>query len=536
MKKMRVACCVAVACVVAVVSHVRAQSSLRDLVNELTASADAVREAHGQATAPQRIKEIFALASKSAEDDCNINFCGFFTGMSRHDADALAEYYKLASSDYYFQSDGEKAVWNIHLSLKGLRRVMKGGNTFKELAQAVANRVGDMECRGNILSGESFFERKTIDGVVVRMSDPEGFTLQQENVKSKMPIETIKAKSIRIAAEEVESVRKTLEQTFERGVSFAKGEGVAQDMTEAVKWYRMAAEQGYAPAQNELGSCYYKGHGVAQDMEEAVKWFRMAAEQGYTPAQNELGSCYYRGHGVAQDMEEAVKWFRMAAERGEVAAQNALGVCYERGNGVACDLSEAVKWYRMAAERGNAKAQANLGCCCFVGRGVAKSDKEAVKWLNKSAWNGDTRGQFLFGCYWKKVYNDDKLAVKWYRESAEQGYAPAQYMLGLCYENGNRVVQKNLAEAINWYRKAAEQGHVKAQSNLGMLLIDRDNEEAVRWLRKAATQENAKGMKYLGFCYDYGKGVTQDREEAMKWYRKAEEKKKADTQGESDTP
>ena len=40
------------------------------------------------------------------------------------------------------------------------------------------------------------------------------------------------------------------------------------------------AEQGEAEAQNILGKCYYYGNGVEQNYEKAVKYFKMAAEQG----------------------------------------------------------------------------------------------------------------------------------------------------------------------------------------------------------------------------------------------------------------
>ena len=53
-----------------------------------------------------------------------------------------------------------------------------------------------------------------------------------------------------------------------------------QDCSEATKWYRLAAEQGLAEAQYNLGHCYYNGIGVEQDYSEAAKWYRLAAEQG----------------------------------------------------------------------------------------------------------------------------------------------------------------------------------------------------------------------------------------------------------------
>ena len=59
----------------------------------------------------------------------------------------------------------------------------------------------------------------------------------------------------------------------------------AHNAAEGVRWYRKAAEQGHAHAQNNLGLMYYKGLGVAQDDAEAGRWFRKAAEQGHAEAQ-----------------------------------------------------------------------------------------------------------------------------------------------------------------------------------------------------------------------------------------------------------
>jgi TPR repeat protein len=52
---------------------------------------------------------------------------------------------------------------------------------------------------------------------------------------------------------------------------------------------RLAAEQGDADAQSDLGVMYLRGQGgVAQDYREAEKWFRLAAEQGNADAKKFL--------------------------------------------------------------------------------------------------------------------------------------------------------------------------------------------------------------------------------------------------------
>ena len=74
----------------------------------------------------------------------------------------------------------------------------------------------------------------------------------------------------------------------------------------------MAAAQGYASAQFNLGIKYKYGHGVPRDPAEAVNWFRKAARLGNAYAQYNLGFMYFMGQGVAQDYTEAMAWYQPA--------------------------------------------------------------------------------------------------------------------------------------------------------------------------------------------------------------------------------
>lgn len=87
----------------------------------------------------------------------------------------------------------------------------------------------------------------------------------------------------------------------------------------------VAAKQGHAYAQHNLGVMYHIGDGVPKNEAEAVKWFRKAADQGNAYAQFNLGSMYYNGKGVPENDAEAAKWFRKAADQGHVNAQHSLG-------------------------------------------------------------------------------------------------------------------------------------------------------------------------------------------------------------------
>jgi TPR repeat protein len=65
---------------------------------------------------------------------------------------------------------------------------------------------------------------------------------------------------------------------------------------------------------------YTKGQGVPQDYKEAVKWLRLAADQGESGAQFSLGLRYALGRGVPQDYVQAHMWYNLAAVGGDATS------------------------------------------------------------------------------------------------------------------------------------------------------------------------------------------------------------------------
>ena len=157
---------------------------------------------------------------------------------------------------------------------------------------------------------------------------------------------------------------------FDLGCAYFKGDGVAKDEVEAMKWWRKAAEQGHAGAQYNLAYGYAIGSGVTKDVVESFKWCHKAAEQGNVIAQYILGLDYRAGTGTSRNYEEAAKWHQKAAEQGLADAQIELGKLYSSGLGVPQNYQKAAEMFRMAAEQGNGAAQGVLGYCYLIGQGV----------------------------------------------------------------------------------------------------------------------------------------------------------------------
>jgi TPR repeat protein len=63
----------------------------------------------------------------------------------------------------------------------------------------------------------------------------------------------------------------------------------SKDYLHAMESYRKAADQGYAPAQADIGVLYENGWGVAKDIDQARVWYQKAADQAYEPAKTALG-------------------------------------------------------------------------------------------------------------------------------------------------------------------------------------------------------------------------------------------------------
>ena len=67
------------------------------------------------------------------------------------------------------------------------------------------------------------------------------------------------------------------EAQYERGMDYFE----KKDYDSAFSYFQISGEvKGYAPAQNMLGVCYRDGLGTEQDLAEAEKYFKLAAEQG----------------------------------------------------------------------------------------------------------------------------------------------------------------------------------------------------------------------------------------------------------------
>jgi TPR repeat protein len=115
---------------------------------------------------------------------------------------------------------------------------------------------------------------------------------------------------------------------------------------EADRQHLRAGHLGSTDAQRELGVMYATGAWSGpQDLAEAARWYRLAAEKGHAESQYDLGFMLLLGEGEPKNTEEGLMWLHRAGEQGEYSAFRLLADCYEKGYyDVPVNADQAALW------------------------------------------------------------------------------------------------------------------------------------------------------------------------------------------------
>src|SRR5262249_15653729 len=134
---------------------------------------------------------------------------------------------------------------------------------------------------------------------------------------------------------------------WERPTSPGEGGGGACALDAGLPLLRSPAAAGYPPAINSMGVWARDGVGQPRSDTEAVKWFREAADLLNDYAMYNLGRMYWLGRGgLAIDRVEAVKLYRAAGYNENPWGRLYLAEALEKGEGTEPDTAQGVESYR----------------------------------------------------------------------------------------------------------------------------------------------------------------------------------------------
>ena len=142
-----------------------------------------------------------------------------------------------------------------------------------------------------------------------------------------------------------------------------EGIGINKNLSYAFKYFKLAADQGHIESQNRVANLYLDGiTGIKKgsfsssscsksnsiddddnnniDIEDwnekqALYYFTLASNNGYAESQNSLGLCYLEGVGTEKDYDLAFKYFNQASLQAYPDSYCNLALCYDKGKKIA---------------------------------------------------------------------------------------------------------------------------------------------------------------------------------------------------------
>lgn len=156
------------------------------------------------------------------------------------------------------------------------------------------------------------------------------------------------------------------------------------------------ARNGDVKAMRRLGIISMKGIKVKPSAKIAIKWWKMAAEQGDAHSMMYLGDVYKGGNGVRKDVKRALQYYTEALKAAE-----------EKSNAVADDnhiiikrikkvpLNISIDWWKERCEQGNINAMYYLGSLKESKKGNVLSDEEVSNYLIMAAKAGHSKAKTI---------------------------------------------------------------------------------------------------------------------------------------------
>jgi hypothetical protein len=316
-------------------------------------------------------------------------------------------------------------------------------------------------------------------------------------------------------------------------------------MTEAIKWYKVAAEKGDVDAMIALGFCYMEGDGVPEDRTVGYKWFIRAADAGEAEAMRYLGD-YFAQEDMGNDCISAINWYRKAADAGDSASLKPVGIMMMADECPTADKASIASWMRKKADEGNPEACFYMGGFYIKGIGVTRSPGRGMEYLIKDheigAYAGTLRNfatNNLFTLYNSGDLQDaDRLRLlNWFEKTAiKNNDDEMMAVIANIYLSKEPASGNDYRTGLDWATKSAERGNrvgcfwLAFIYSKGLGDVKRNDQKAFTWMLKSAQKGDKDAMKMVSTFYEFGTGTVRDAAKAAIWKAKADKAAKAENE------
>jgi TPR repeat protein len=322
---------------------------------------------------------------------------------------------------------------------------------------------------------------------------------------------------------------------------YYSGFGLAQDDTQARRFFQAAADQGHPAAAGYAGYLASNGIGGPANKNAAMGYLTTAKNAGDPYGMTLWAMARYEEtffEGTMTPSDETVPVLIRAADAGEPLAQTMLGTLIFRGNGVpgyGPDLPRAMGYLRQGAAANNPMAIYNLGLMLFMTDepAIRANLAEGRQMIERAAAMGFGEAQLMLGMSLATGSNGFRADVSrgqaLVRQAADGGNPKAQRTYGLALSNGELGLRADPVAGFGYLKRASDAGNAAAQASAAMAYYNGDGtaknpSEFARLIRLSAEAGDGFGQYVYGEALMDGPsedGVAENKPMAAQWFQKA---------------
>lgn len=213
----------------------------------------------------------------------------------------------------------------------------------------------------SLLSIKNIYENYPYEDLIMINGEGEGDVIQRYLYARMLVRGMVEDVSREKGVEMMESVWRegVVDAGYDLFLAFTNGMGVRRNEDVAKNYLITSAELGYILSQQTLGLAY-AGRSIdikmSPDHGEAIKWSRLAADQGDLVSAGNLATIYGKGEGVKIDEKTSFDWLFRAETMpygDPFTVFRGLARYYEEGIGTDVDLVQAYKYYDLLSPSGD---------------------------------------------------------------------------------------------------------------------------------------------------------------------------------------
>ncbi|KAJ6104896.1 Tetratricopeptide-like helical [Penicillium sp. IBT 16267x] len=346
-----------------------------------------------------------------------------------------------------------------------------------------------------------------------------------------------------------------LSATFSLGkMNYEGARGLPRNFHKAMKYFRMIAAKYWkkdgsitqnppagldkvaAKAAGHIGLMFLRGEGVKQDFSLALLWFKRGMANGDDICQHHMGLMYLHGYGVPQDAWKASNYFQAAAEQDYPAAETRLGALFlDQG-----DVATAARYFDIAARHGWMEAYYYLAEMANFGVGRQRHCGVAAAYYKMVAEKAEEMHSAIAESNMAYEAGDKESALIPTMMAAEQGYENAQANVAYLLDEQRSLLSldgilpwlhqarssllRNTALALIYWTRSAKQANIDSLIKMGDYYLAgtgavSDAEKASTCYHNAAeAHHSAQAYWNLGWMHENGVAVAQDFHMAKRYY------------------